>query len=170
MKSITVQDLAKKLMSDNTIQVVDVRTPAEHRAVHIDGVTSIPSEQIVGRKDELGADGDVYVCCHSGNRSRMVCEDLALHGVTNLVNVEGGIQAWIRAGLPVVRTKKWSMPIMQQVMVVAGTLIMSGVIASKEIHPDFMWLSFAVGLGLFYAGVSGNCYMTKLLDKMPWNR
>jgi rhodanese-related sulfurtransferase len=169
MKTITVKELHKK-MKDNDIKVIDVRTPSEHKAVYIENTINIPVENILERKDEIKSEKDVYIHCHSGNRSHMVCEDLALHGVTNLVNVQGGIQEWISENLAVTRTKKWSMPMMQQVMAIAGSLIITGVVGHFFIHPNFVFLSGGVGLGLFYAGLSGNCYMTKVLAIMPWNK
>ncbi|RAP38989.1 sulfurtransferase [Candidatus Marinamargulisbacteria bacterium SCGC AAA071-K20] len=170
MKTITVKELRELMERNKALKVVDIRTPAENRAVRFEGSDNLPVENIMEHLDELKLHERVYVSCNSGNRSKMVCEDLALHGLTNLVNVEGGIQEWIKEGLPVIRTKKWSMPIMQQVMVIAGSLILTGVVASVYLYTHFIFLSGAVGLGLLYAGLSGNCYMTKVLSKMPWNK
>lgn len=170
MKNITVKELSKKMSENPKLKVVDVRTHAENRAVHFEGAQNIPVEDIAKHVDELKKFNEVYISCHSGGRSKMVCEDLAIHGLDNLVNVDGGIQAWISAGLPVVRKKGWCMPMMQQVMAIAGTLIISGVLASKFVHPNFVWLSMGVGCGLLYAGLSGNCYMTKVLAMLPWNK
>jgi len=170
MKTISVKDLEKKIKEDPKVIVVDVRTPAEFRGVHFDGAINIPVEKIMSEIEQLKIEDPVYISCNSGNRSYIVCEDLALHGLTNLVNVDGGIQSWIKAGLPVIRSKKWTMPIMQQVMVIAGSLVLTGVIASQQVNPGFVWLSGAVGAGLLYAGLSGNCYMTKVLAMMPWNK
>ena len=170
MKTITVSALSKIMKTHKDVKVIDVRTPAENRSVHFEGTTNIPAEEIKTRLDELKSESVVYISCTSGNRSTMVCEALAMHKLTNVVNVEGGIQAWIKQGLPVIRSKKWSMPMMQQVMAIAGTLIITGVAASLYLNPKFVYLSGGVGLGLLYAGLSGNCYMTKILALMPWNK
>jgi rhodanese-related sulfurtransferase len=170
MQTITVKDLFERIGKDSSLKLVDVRTPAENKSVRIEHAINIPIEEIMANLDDLKSGGEVYISCNSGTRSQMVCEDLALHGLTNLVNVEGGIQAWIKQELPVVRTKKWSMPIMQQVMAIAGTLILTGVISSVYVNPNLIWLSGGVGAGLLYAGLSGNCYMTKVLAIMPWNK
>lgn len=169
MKSISVTELSEKMASGDGV-VVDVRTPSEYRGVHYHGSRNIPMETITQHVDELKSHKTVYVSCNSGGRSKMAIEDLGLHGLTNLVNVEGGIQAWIKAGLPVHRAKKWNMPVMQQVMAIAGLLILSGSLGALYVIPELIWLTVAIGIGLSYAGLSGNCYMTKILDKMPWNK
>ena len=51
---------------------------------------------------ELAADRPVYVICRSGNRSRTASETLIRLGYSEVYNVEGGINAWLDAGLPVV--------------------------------------------------------------------
>lgn len=170
MKHITVDALYKKMVDDTSTKVVDVRTKAENRAIHFEGAENIPVEDIAKHVEELKKYPEVYISCHSGGRSTMVCEDLKLHGLDNLVNVDGGIQAWISEGLPVIRTKRWCMPMMQQVLAIAGSLVLLGVLGSKFINPNFIWLSLGVGCGLTFAGLSGKCYMTKVLEKMPWNK
>lgn len=170
MTQITVNELREKMNQGTGVTVIDVRTGAEHRAVHINGVRNIPVEFISQHIDELKQMDVVYVHCHSGGRSAMVCEDLALHGVTQLVDVKGGIQAWIKQGFPVVKTKKWAIPVMRQVMIIAGGLVLSGVVLSHFVAAPWIWLSAAVGTGLLYAGLSGHCMMSDLLSKMPWNR
>jgi rhodanese-related sulfurtransferase len=170
MNTITVNELLEIMNASKEVKVIDVRTPAENRAVFVDNMINIPVEKIMDSIQEIKGAEPVYVFCNSGIRGVMVCEDLALHGVTNLVNVDGGMQAWIKADLPFTRTKRWSMPMMQQVMAIAGTLIISGVLASQYFNPNFVWLSGGVGMGLLYAGLSGNCYMTEVLALMPWNK
>ena len=53
---------------------------------------------------------------------------------------------------------------------VAGTLILLGVILSQLADSRFIYLSGFVGAGLLFAGVSGWCGMAKLLALMPWNK
>lgn len=170
MQQITVKNLSKKLNSKKNIIVVDVRTHGENRSVYIEKTINIPVDEVPNRISELNSDEPVYIFCNSGNRSFKICKDMELKGSTNFVNVEGGIQDWITKGLPVIRSKKYFMPMMQQVMSIAGFFVLIGVLTSYFINNNFIWLSGAVGTGLLYAGLSGNCYMTKLLAIMPWNK
>ena len=60
--------------------------------------------------------------------------------------------------------------IMRQVQIVAGSLVLIGVILGYFVTPAFYALPAFVGAGLLFAGISGFCGMAKLLAIMPWNR
>jgi hypothetical protein len=62
------------------------------------------------------------------------------------------------------------MPIMRQVQMIAGSLVLVGVVAGVLATPWALALSAFVGGGLLFAGASGWCGMAKLLGRMPWNR
>lgn len=82
------------------LQLLDVREAAEWAAAHVDGATHIPMEQVPARLAELDRTKPVAVICRSGNRSAYVTEYLN-HAGFDAHNVEGGLQSWARAGLPV---------------------------------------------------------------------
>jgi phage shock protein E len=92
------------LKADAGAQLVDVREPEEWTATGVPpGALLIPPGEIEARASaELAPDRPVYVICRSGNRSRTASETLIKLGYTEVYNVEGGIQAWLNAGLPVV--------------------------------------------------------------------
>jgi predicted branched-subunit amino acid permease len=58
----------------------------------------------------------------------------------------------------------------RQVRIAAGSIVLSGVLLSKFVHPNFVWLSGFVGAGLIFAGITDFCGMGLLLAKAPWNR
>jgi rhodanese-related sulfurtransferase len=82
-------------------KLIDVRSPGEFRSGHPKGAISVPPGLI--KKDEtgLGRDDDVLVICLSGHRSPRQARKLAEMGFTRVTNVDGGLMAWKRAGLPV---------------------------------------------------------------------
>ncbi|SDB89015.1 Rhodanese-related sulfurtransferase [Sanguibacter gelidistatuariae] len=82
--------------------VLDVREADEFAAVHVPGVTHIPLSELVARVAEVPAEGTVHVICAMGGRSLQGAEYLESTGRT-AVSVEGGTQAWIQSGRPVVR-------------------------------------------------------------------
>jgi rhodanese-related sulfurtransferase len=84
--------------------------------------------------------------------------------------LEGGIEGWKQAGLPAVLDKSRPIEINRQVMIAAGSLVLIGVLLGAIVRPEFYALSGLIGAGLVFAGVSGFCGMTKLLELMPWNR
>lgn len=82
-------------------QYLDVREPHEWAVGHIEGATHIPMSQLGARQDEIAQDRKVVCVCRSGNRSGMVTQALVNAGY-DAENLEGGMQAWERAGLPFV--------------------------------------------------------------------
>jgi hypothetical protein len=85
------------------------------------------------------------------------------------VSVEGGTKACEHTDLPLVRGKK-AISLERQVRIVAGSLVLIGVILGTWVHPYFYGLSGFVGAGLLFAGISDTCGMGMLLSKMPWNQ
>ena len=91
-------------------------------------------------------------------------------GYPNVVSVQGGTEAWERAGLPVVRGTATVMSLKRQVRIGAGSLVLLGTALGFLVHPAFFGLSAFVGAGLVFAGVTDWCGMGLLLAKFPWNR
>lgn len=80
---------------------LDVREPAEWRAGHIEAAVHLPMAQVPARQDDLPNDRPIVVVCRSGTRSDRVATALKRAGF-EVHNLEGGMQAWDRAGLPYV--------------------------------------------------------------------
>lgn len=95
---ITVTELAAL---GTQASVVDVRERDEYDAAHVDGVRLIPLSEFGDRVGEVPSEGTVYLICASGARSARVTAFLRERGF-DAVNVIGGTNAWIAAGLPVV--------------------------------------------------------------------
>jgi rhodanese-related sulfurtransferase len=91
------------LSANHEAQLIDVREPTEWAATGVPpGAVLIPLAEVEGRAPaELVSDRPVYVICKSGTRSRQAAETLIRLGFTEVYNVDGGIQAWLQAGLPV---------------------------------------------------------------------
>jgi len=53
---------------------------------------------------------------------------------------------------------------------VIGFGVLAGVVLSKAVHPQFIYLSAFFGAGLLFAGLSGWCGLAILMSKMPWNK
>jgi rhodanese-related sulfurtransferase len=85
--------------------LLDVREPGEFTEVHAKDATLIPLGQLQSRLGEIAQykNKPVAVICRSGRRSAQGVEILRSAGFTRVANVEGGTNAWVSAGLPVVR-------------------------------------------------------------------
>jgi rhodanese-related sulfurtransferase len=91
---------AKELIASG-VQVVDVRTPAEYAQGHIPEAKLVPLDSILARpRDRLEGDNILFVC-QVGQRSALAAEMAAAVGFTQLYNLEGGTDAWVREGQPV---------------------------------------------------------------------
>ncbi len=65
-----------------------------------EGAALIPLGDLESRAAELAADSPIYVICRSGNRSRTASDILIGLGFAQVYNVDGGVTAWLEAGLP----------------------------------------------------------------------
>jgi rhodanese-related sulfurtransferase len=166
-RRISAHDLAAQL-AEQRVRVIDVREPMEYASGHIAGSLNVPLARIT--EADLPS-GPLVVVCHSGNRSSQALSRLLQNGHPHaLADLEGGIPAWQQAGQPVRKLINAPLPLMRQVQIAAGSLVLLGVILSQALAPGWIWLSAFVGAGLVFAGVSGFCGMARLLAVMPWNR
>lgn len=95
VREITVQDLEALGPS---ARVIDVREPHEWDAGHIVHAELVPLGTVPDRVDAFDG-APTYVVCRSGNRSGKACEFLGAQG-RDVVNVAGGMLAWVAAGFP----------------------------------------------------------------------
>ena len=164
---LSAQELADQLASQQ-VRVIDVREPLEYAGGHIAGSFNVPLSRL--SQADLPR-GPLVLVCQSGNRSRQGLSQLLQRGHADpLAELAGGIPAWQQAGLPLQRLKNAPLPLMRQVQIAAGSLVLLGLILSHTVAPAWIALTWFVGAGLVFAGVSGFCGMARLLAAMPWNR
>ncbi|MEM9380701.1 MAG: rhodanese-like domain-containing protein [Planctomycetota bacterium] len=154
--------------------VVDVRTPAEFRALHIAGALNVPLPDVDGLAPQLRerAEGRrVVLVCRTGQRAEKALEALRGAGAAgiDLEVLEGGLVRWEDDGRPV-RRGRAAMSLERQVRIAAGSLVVLGVALGVLVHPGFLGLAEFVGAGLVFAGVTDTCGMGMILARMPWNR
>jgi rhodanese-related sulfurtransferase len=165
--SISAHDLAEQLHSQR-VAVIDVREPMEYASGHITGSLNVPLARL--NQADLPR-GPLVLVCQSGNRSGKGVQTLLQQGHSDPVSdLAGGLPSWQQAGLPVRKLKNAPLPLMRQVQIAAGSLVLLGLILSNTVAPAWILLSWFVGAGLVFAGVSGFCGMARLLAVMPWNK
>src|SRR4051794_40562986 len=86
------------------VKLLDVRTPAEFHRVHADLAVNVPLNRLDSENvaRNCRANEPVYIIGWKEQRERQACERLRALGCANVVQVEGGTEAWESAGLPVV--------------------------------------------------------------------
>src|SRR4051794_6649685 len=92
-------DRAQQLTGDGA-SLIDVRTPDEHEAGHIDGDQLIPFDRLKDEAGQLPKGQPVVLYCRSGDRSSAAVDALRASGY-DAYSIEGGILAWQEQGLPV---------------------------------------------------------------------
>ncbi|MFM7845052.1 MAG: rhodanese-like domain-containing protein [Planctomycetota bacterium] len=172
-QTISPQELNNLRRTGQPLQLIDVRTPAEFRELHVEFARNVPLDrldpQALQAERQASANEPLYVICRSGSRGQQACEKLRAAGLSNVVNVEGGTLACEGAGLTMVRGKK-TISLERQVRIAAGFLVLVGAVLSLTVHPYCVGLSAFVGAGLMFAGITDTCGMGMLLARMPWNQ
>jgi glyoxylase-like metal-dependent hydrolase (beta-lactamase superfamily II)/rhodanese-related sulfurtransferase len=102
---ITVDELRAQARELPTLQVVDVRRPAEFAAGHVPGALSRPLDRLERDRAGLDPSRPTAVICAGGYRSAAAASLLERLGFHDLRNVVGGTSAWVEAGYPVDKVK-----------------------------------------------------------------
>jgi rhodanese-related sulfurtransferase len=172
MQTIQSRELDRQLGSGSAPMLLDVRTPVEHEEVHLDGARLMPLDELDPQRvrDSLTPGGSCVVICGSGGRAARAAQSLRDAGCGDVRVLEGGMNAWQEAGLPVIRSARRRLPLMRQVQLVIGSVVLAGTVGSLYVDPRLLWLAVFMGAGLVFAGASGWCGLAILLSKMPWNR
>jgi rhodanese-related sulfurtransferase len=98
----SAQMVADELASAEPPLVLDVRNPREWATTHIAGSVNISLNQLQERIAEVPRDRRIAVHCEGGYRSSIAASILLHCGITNLIEMAGGLAAWDAARLPVV--------------------------------------------------------------------
>lgn len=155
---------------DAKIRFLDVRSAIEYNEVHISGAINIPIDTLMGRIDELNRSGDSYiVLCRTGNRSPMAADMLVQSGLQSVKVMDGGMIQWQKQKLPVIKGAG-GISLERQVRIIAGSIVLTGIILAKLLNPWFIAVSIFVCCGLIFAGITDSCLMGMLLMKLPYNK
>ena len=148
--------------------LLDVRSPLEFEGERIEGAHLIPLDELDARLDEVPGHAEVAIVCRTGVRAMIAAEVLARAGRQARV-LEGGMNAWRRARLPLREGRK-RLPVDRQVQLIAGLMVLTGVALGTLVNPWLLAIAAFFGAGLTFAGATGTCGLALVLMKMPWNR
>jgi len=94
MREISVEELAQWRKSGKEFILLDVREPDEVQTAAVEGAMLIPMRDVPAGAGEIDREAQVAVICHHGGRSARVARFLESQGYENVVNVDGGIDAY----------------------------------------------------------------------------
>ena len=153
--------------------LLDVRSPAEFRQVHVSGAVNLPLDKVNESEVKKLLQGNftspVVLLCAAGTRARKAAEQLEASDL-KLVVVAGGTNACLQLDIPVIRQATGAISIERQVRIAAGAMVFTGVVLGFTVHPNFFFLSGFMGAGLMFAGITDWCGMGLLIAKAPWNK
>lgn len=169
---ITPKD-AENRLKHGRLTLIDIREADEYAREHIPGAVSMPLSALEKGHVSIATasgGGDVAFHCKSGMRTTTNCARLAAHVEGPAFMLDGGLDAWKRAGLAVKQKAGAPIELMRQVQIVIGLLVLTGLALTLMVHPYFIAIPAVMGAGLTFAGISGWCGMAKLVALAPWNR
>lgn len=169
LTTLEPQAVAERLR-DGRALLVDIREADEFARRHVKGALSRPLSAFEAAHLKIEPSRDVVFTCRSGMRTAANCDRLAAAVDGEAFILQGGVDGWAAAGLPVEENRKAPLELMRQVQIAAGLLVLAGILLGVTVSPAFYGLSAFVGAGLTFAGVTGYCGMAQLLGIMPWNR
>lgn len=162
-------DVAARIDKGEAV-LVDIREPDEFARRHVVGALSRPLSGSEAAHLRIAPGRDVIFTCRTGNRTSANCARLQASVGGDAYVLEGGVDGWAAAGLPVMEDRKAPLELMRQVQIAAGLLALTGVGLGFAASPAFFGVAGFVGAGLTFASATGWCGMAKLLAAMPWNR
>lgn len=104
IKSLSPEEF-EKVINEQKVQILDVRTPSEYEEGHIEGSMLIDVKSDNFKEvalEKLSKDTPVAVYCRSGKRSLTACDILIKEGYS-VYNLESGILGWQNAGKKIVK-------------------------------------------------------------------
>ena len=162
---------ARRLIEDGAV-LVDIREPDEHAREKIAGARLLPLSKLDEVDLAVRAGRPVLFHCRSGARTRGSAPRLSgkLDEGCEAFIIDGGLDAWKKAGLPVVVDRRQPLELQRQVQIGAGSIALLGTLLGHFVSPAFYVVPAFVGTGLIVAGLTGFCGMARLLALAPWNR
>ena len=162
---------ARRLLDGGAV-LIDIREADERAREKIAGTRHLPLSRLDEADLALHEGRPVIFHCKSGARTAGHSPRLAQKtGETcEAFIIEGGLDAWRKAGLPVVTDRRQPIELQRQVQIGAGGLAFFGTMLGLFMSPWFFAVPAFVGAGLIIAGVTGFCGMASILMRAPWNR
>jgi len=102
INEIDSASLRESLEAGGDVALLDIRSSAEFAQGTIPQAEPLPMHLLPLRLTELPRDRALVLFCRSGARSYHACQFLAQQGVDRVLNLRGGILAWVRQGLEIV--------------------------------------------------------------------
>ena len=170
LEMVSPKDSLSLMQKNQQIKLLDVRSALEFSQAHIKDSINIPIDMLVAKINDLNKSGQSYIVfCRTGNRSPMAADMLMQSGIHGVKVMQGGMMRWQKEGLSVIKGEG-GISLERQVRLIAGSLVLLGILLSWFMYWAFILISLSVSCGLIFAGLTDNCLMGMLLMKLPYNK
>jgi rhodanese-related sulfurtransferase len=168
----TIKPSEARRLLDGGALLIDIREADEHAREKIPGARHLPLSKLDEADLAVHQGKPVIFHCKSGVRTQANAPRLArkLGEPCEAFIIGGGLEAWRKAGLPVVSDRRQPLELQRQVQIGAGSLALAGTLLGLVVSPWFLAVPAFVGAGLITAGITGFCGMARILMRAPWNR
>lgn len=96
VKFIDIEELKEKLVKNESVMIIDVRTRKEYARGHIDTAINIPVDELRDNIDGLDKDSNIIVYCRTSYRSNLAYRILKNTGFKSVCNLNGSYLSWVR--------------------------------------------------------------------------
>lgn len=103
VKEIEADELKKRIDAGDDFELLDIRSAGEVAQGVLPNYEHVPMHLIPLKINDFDKDKDIILYCRSGARSYHACSYLMQQGVTNVINLRGGIIAWAQNGYEIER-------------------------------------------------------------------
>lgn len=170
IETISPREALALIQKDLQVKLLDVRSALEFSEAHIKDSINAPIDTLSAKiNDLIQAKQSYIVLCRTGNRSPMAADMLMQSGIHGVKVMQGGMTRWQKEGLAVIKGEG-GISLERQVRLIAGSLVLLGILLSWFVHWAFIFISVFISCGLTYSGLSDNCLMGMLLMKLPYNK
>lgn len=172
MALVTISAIEARRLIESGSELIDVREADEYARENIPGARNLPLSRLGQAGRPITAGQAVVFHCRSGARTLGSARDLAawVGEGSDAYAIEGGLDAWKTAGLPVAVDRSRPLELQRQVQIGAGGLALLGTLLGILVSPWFLAVPLFVGAGLLTAGITGFCGLARVLVHAPWNR
>ncbi|SFI57507.1 rhodanese family protein [Bradyrhizobium sp. cf659] len=168
----TIKPAEARRLIERGALLIDIREVDEHVREKIPGARHLPLSKLDEVDLAVHQGKPVIFHCKSGARTQANASRLAakLGETGEAFVIDGGLDAWRKAGMPVVTDGRQPLELQRQVQIGAGSLAVVGTLLGLFVSPWFFAVPAFVGAGLITAGLTGFCGMARILMRAPWNR
>lgn len=154
----------------NGAVLIDIRRPSEFNTEHIPQARSVPLPMLEPDTLDIPADSAVIFNCQTGHRARLYANRLEQSVQNDIYIVDGGINAWKKAGLAVEKNASHYRTTGDQVKIAAGLLIITGMTCGYFFNPWCYWVVVLTAVDLVVGGICKTSVLRAMIQQLPRNR